>query len=149
MKVNKSIVGGGFFIVLSAAILLAIPYQIKDTSDALVNAQFLPRAVTWVMLLLSACLFVQGLINAKRGNAEKDTITIQLSDELRVGLTFLLLVVYAIVMPLIGFIISSAAVCGAILLLMKVKMWTYYAYTLAIILITFAIFKYLLNIMLP
>lgn len=149
MRWNKNMVGGGLFVALSAAILLAIPYQIKDSSDALVNAQFLPRAVAWVMLALSAALFLQGLYRARKGLGEKDTITIHLSNEVRVLLAVVLLIGYAAVMPSIGFIVSSIAVCGLILALMRVKKWTYYAYTLAIIVATYFIFRFLLNIILP
>ncbi len=150
MRINKSIVGGVFFLLLSLAIWFTIPYQIKVLNEDMINAQFLPKTITMVMLILSVLLLIQSIVKAKKnGTAEKDIITIQWSEETRVLLAFVLLVVYAIVMPMIGFLISSIVVSGLVLLLMKVKKWTYYVYTFALAVFIHVIFKYALNIQLP
>jgi len=149
MKVHKNIASSTFLVILSIVIYLLIPHQIAVETDSIINARLVPKFTIILMFLFSLILLIKSIINAKRNPSEDDKITINFKEEIRVLLLLFFLFGYVVIMPLVGFIISSLIVAILVLVMMKVKKWTYYLSTIIAVFIIYYIFTILLNIPLP
>lgn len=72
-----------------------------------------------------------------------------LRSELRAGGVFAIMVLYAILMPRIGFIISSIVASMIILFLLNARKWYFYAIMLAAVFLIYYVFKFQLYVQLP
>jgi len=69
--------------------------------------------------------------------------------ELRAIGVLVLMVIYTISMPLVGFIISSIVIGSAILFILSGKTWYYYLILIAAIFLIYYVFKFQLYVQLP
>ena len=84
-----------------------------------------------------------------KGNNKEKISKEQMKGELRAIGVLVLMVVYTISMPLVGFIISSIVIGSAILFVLSGKTWYYYLILIAAILLIYYVFKFQLYVQLP
>ena len=145
---RPSIVGPIIFIVLSIAILLLMPSQIKVQQDQIINARTFPRMLTYLMLGSSVVVLAQALLNLAR-HKPIEKLELELLSEVKAIILLALLVLYAVLMKPIGFIASSVIYAILMLYYFRVKNWKYYAIVVISAIAIGVIFRYVLNVRLP
>lgn len=148
-KINRVI--AVVFFCVGLALYLITPSQVSQisTASAKLGADFFPRFVTMLMMFGSVGLFVQTQI-AMRHNYEIEEIPEHVwSREWKVAVVLGMMIVYVIVMPLLGFIVSSVLFGCLLLRLLRSSKWWHYAVYVVSVGIIYYIFKYLLYVHLP
>jgi len=104
----RRIIEGGVLILLGGAILLLIPVEIQRISgmETKLSPSFLPSTVAILLILMGLALVIQGIL-PPRPVESKSTFTSREST-FRVLLSIVLLIVYSILFPIIGFVATSA-----------------------------------------
>jgi|SRR5690625_406191 len=128
MKVNKDVISSLIFAFLSLIVWFLIPYQIQlgEHSERIVNAQLVPKIASATIFILSIVLFIQSVLKLRKNEAKDKKVPIPIKEEIKVVIVLISLFIYALIMPIIGFILSSILICSIILLIMNVKKWKYY-----------------------
>lgn len=146
IKLRTNLISGLLGLIISAAIWFIIPAQIKvmQASTYSVDARFMPRLVSVIIALMSLVLLIQSLVLKK-----EKIVSIQVKEEMKVGLFYLMLVAYVILIPIIGFLISTLLICGGTLLFLRCKKKRYYLTTGIIVVGVYLAFIFLLNVPLP
>lgn len=149
MKIDKNITISSIFLVLSMTFWILIPYQIKvrKASAGYLDAAAIPKAIVIVMIVLSVMYLIISIINNR--NRKGSYLIVELKSEAK-ALTFIVaMVIYAIIMPYIGFVLGSIILCSIALILMKIKNIKYYMIIyVSIVLISF-VFRFYLSVSLP
>jgi uncharacterized membrane protein len=147
MKVRRNFCSGIFAMVFSVALWITIPFQIsgkKLAYTAAVGSDYLPKIV-------AVCCFVTGvlmLINSLVLKKEK-FIEINFKRELKVLGTVAVMLLFTVLSPLIGFLVSSILAMVLTLLFLKCRIWHYYLIMSLLATFVYFSFKYLLNVRLP
>lgn len=149
MKITTNIIGSVLFIGLSLFILYAIPEQILTSSSVAINAQSFPRWITILMLVGSIFLFINEIRLQIKQKSEQKAFKIELKTELRSLLFIVLIVVYALSTPKIGFLFSSIAFSILSLVFFRLTNMKYILFLVACCLLVNYIFKHLLLVQLP
>ena len=154
---KRDIGWGIFFLVIAIIVWIIVPFQIQESGRTHMGPRFFPKVISIIMASASIGLIINNLLKylrEKKGNkvvnetgekSEKGTFI----KEIRAVLVFLIMLVYAILMPLIGFIVSSLIICGIILLVLGAKKWYYYVIMTVAIFFIYYVFKYQLYVQLP
>jgi putative tricarboxylic transport membrane protein len=144
ITIKANLTTGIMFGILAVLIWCLIPSQIMTSETTEITAKSVPQLITGIMFLLSMALIVQSLAFKK----DKD-VDIYLGKEAKMLLFFLMLIVYAILLSIIGFVFSSILFCIGFLLYMKSKNWVFYAVSFAVIVLLKIIFTVVLQVPLP
>ena len=148
IKIKTNLIGGLSSILFSIALWIIIPLQIDLTRDNSsrfsINAQFLPKLAAIVICVLGIALILQSLVFKKEKIYLFDT-----HKELRPLLFCLIIIAYVILIPIIGFLVSSILMsCGGLLFL-RTKKILYYIIALVSAAVIYITFSLLLNVSLP
>ncbi len=147
LRFRENLWSGIVAIVMGLIVRIIIPYQIKIRAEKLSNAipsDYVPLLIVYLMIGLGIVLVMKSLV------LKIDSyITVDIPGELHALRYFLIIVVYVIAMPILGFLASSLLFCTGALLFMKIRKKSYYAFTLGITAFLWFSFKYLLNVPLP
>jgi hypothetical protein len=138
--------------LLGVLLILAIPSQVPhvgDTSRQVLTADSFPRFVGFLMIISSIGLFIQAQLGIKYKTETESAPDFNLKQGKGVFLIFALIIVYALVMPYLGFLISSMAFGCMFLFLMKQKKWWYYAILIIVVVLIYIVFTKWLYIFLP
>jgi putative tricarboxylic transport membrane protein len=144
ITIKANLATGIMFGIFAVIIRCLIPSQIMSNETTAITASSVPELVTIIMFLLSMILIVQSLAFKK----DKD-VEIYLGKEAKMLLCFLMLIVYAILLSIIGFVFSSMLFCIGFLLYMKSKNWVFYAVSFVVIVLLKMIFTFVLQVPLP
>lgn len=152
---KKDIVWGGILLALGAAIFVLIPGQIKNVKGSAVGPRAFPYFLAVLLMLCSAVLIIQGLGRQRKSRA--DGVSGAKTDETReswksVGFAlgiFALLVLYAFVMRIIGYVPASLVFLMGMLYLLEVRKKRLYVLMIPIVLIVYAVFRMFLHVQLP
>lgn len=147
-KIKVNIVGGAIFIILSAILWYLIPSQIPINSDGIVTSRSFPRLIVLMMFFSSLFIFVSDIIKlvSKRPVNE---VEVNLKEEGKAAVVCVLLIFYAFLLNIIGFMFSSIVYCFSMLLFFKCKNWKYYIIVAIICIAVTYIFKNILLVQLP
>jgi putative tricarboxylic transport membrane protein len=106
----RRLIEGAVLIGLGALILILIPSQIQiiPGMETETSPSFLPTVLAVLVMLLGAALIAQGFLSSKR-DAPPDLSRVVV---FRVGLSVVLLIVYTILFPRLGFVVTSGLVVG-------------------------------------
>ncbi len=148
LRLYPGIAGSILFLALSLLILLLMPSQVKIREDQNITARTFPSMMASIMLggtLLN--LTKDGLKLLRKENLP--SIELQLHTELKALILLVMLIIYALLIPLIGF--SAASVVYGILMLFyfRIRNWRYYLLVTALALTIGFLFKNLLHVRLP
>lgn len=148
ITIKKNLLSGIIAIAAGIILLVMMPYAIKskvNTVTSAIGPTYMPTLIAAVMIICGIGLVVQSLFFKK-----EETITIELNRDAYVLLYAVLLVVaYAILMPLIGFFITSIAFSICSLLIMEDKNKVHFILAIALVSLIFFGFKYGLSVKLP
>ena len=105
---TMELVVGAVLAVLSAIFFMfVIPRQIVYIPDVFPSPRTFPLVITGALFILSLALFASGWLKRKKENLQ--VFTISLNGLKMVGLTLLSMVVYVIVLPIFGYVISTVS----------------------------------------
>ena len=101
---------GTVLIGLGALILILIPSQIQiiPGMETETSPSFLPTVLSILIMLMGAGLIAQGFLSSRR-DTPPDLSRVVL---FRVGLSVILLIVYTILFPRLGFVVTSGLFVG-------------------------------------
>jgi putative tricarboxylic transport membrane protein len=107
----RRLIEGTALIGLGALILILIPSQIRNIPgmETETSPSFVPVVLAVLLMLLGAGLIIQGFTSS-RTDAPPELSRVVL---LRVGLSVVLLIVYTILFPKLGFVVTSGLFVGA------------------------------------
>ena len=146
-KIRVNLASGIFAVLFGIAFWLLIPYQIISKQRLVTNAvgsDFVPKRVAIIIIILGLSLIIQSLLLKK-----DKSVNVVLRDEGRVFVVVAIIFANILLMPKIGFLVTSIASTAIILLFLKCKKWHYYAVTAALAAVIYFSFKYGLYIRLP
>jgi putative tricarboxylic transport membrane protein len=106
----RRLIEGLVLIGLGVLILILIPSQIQNIPgmETETSPSFVPTVLAVLIMLMGAGLIVQGFMSPRR-DAPPDLSRVVV---FRVGLSVILLIVYTIVFPRLGFVVSSGLLVG-------------------------------------
>lgn len=136
------------FIALSLLILLLMPDQIKIREDQSITARTFPSMMAFIMLggaLLN--LAKDGFKLIRRGKLP--AIEVCLRTEIKALILLAFLIIYAALMPLIGFSIASLIYGILMLFYFRIRDWRYYLLITVLAMGIGFLFKNLLHVRLP
>ena len=154
---KRDIGWGVFFLLMAISIWILVPYQIPISGKTHMGPRFFPKVISLIMATMSLGLILSNYIkhskDLKEGKAEQGGKSIFnrefIQNEFRAVLVLALMVLYAVLMPLVGFIISSVVISCTILILLGARKWYYFVIMMATVFLTFYLFKYQLYVQLP
>ena len=159
-KIYKQDIGWGiFFLGFSIFIWIIVPFEISDSKHFALGPRFFPRVISIILGLVSVGFVISTLFKHKKdmsgktaaddGNRTAEKIRRIPFDEVRAVLVFACMLIYALLMPIIGFVISSILTAGIILFILGGRKWYYYGIVALSVLLIYYVFKYLLYVQLP
>ncbi len=154
---KRDIVWGAFFLALAIFVWLVVPYQIRDSGRTVMGPRFFPRVISIIMATVSIGLIISNVVKYQKAKKKQGAVEEggrrfdagALRLELRAVGVFAIMVFYAILMPRIGFIISSIVAGVIILFLLNARKWYYYVIMLAAVFLIYYVFKFQLYVQLP
>ena len=101
---------GAVLIGLGALILVLIPSQIQNIPgmETETSPSFLPALLAVLIIVMGAGLIAQGFFSSRR-DAPSDLSRVVM---FRIGLSVVLLILYTVVFPRLGFVVSSGVFVG-------------------------------------
>lgn len=143
---------GVFFIIFGAAVALIIPHQVSGMNAHWTNSpRLLPFIIAGLIVLLGACLVFSG-VNKQRRVREEDQETYSLNFEQfkMVASIVVLLSVYVILLPIIGYIPSTMLMLAVMMLVCGQKSILKIAIvSIALTLLVYYSFTYILMLKMP
>lgn len=106
----RRLIEGAVLIGLGALILVLIPSQIRNIPgmETDTSPSFLPAVLAILIMIVGAGLILQGFLSSRR-DASQDLSRVVV---LRVGLSVVLLILYTVVFPRLGFVVTSGVFVG-------------------------------------
>lgn len=156
-KAKKSILAAAILLVFIIMMLVyAIPTQISTSnilgSASTMDSRWFPTVVSVLIGLLAAFELVTNIIKLKNEKSSENADNVESADKkgmIKSLAVFALFVLYLVLFANFGFIISSILVPPVVLFILGGRKWQYYLCYFIVVAITYVIFMYALNIMLP
>lgn len=151
IKYNNELISGGIFAIVAAVVWFLIPAQIQTMEKSQINAQTIPRFAIGGLFIFAVALFIQGLLREKKTVVVDSAFfrSASFKKESRSIFFAALLIVYAVLFNVIGFILDTVILVSVILFFYHCRKWWYYAIAIATVFIVYAVFTFLLNVNLP
>lgn len=165
---NRTDIGWGiFFLFFAILVWIVVPYQIPVSArPTAMGPRFFPRVISIILGFTSAGLIISTLLkqrkelrsagprepqqeSGQKGLRERLFNRQTLKDEARAVLVLVSMTVYALLMPVIGFILSSSLTGGAVLVILGARKWYYYLILFGSVYLIFYIFRFHLYVQLP
>ena len=120
---------GVLFLIVSVALHILIPSQIRTYETSAVTAATVPTLLIRGMILCSVILLVQGILSKEKTEYTISGAIFTKENLLRLKpvIYIAMLIAYALLLPHIGFIISSLLLANGILLYFGTRKWWFYA----------------------
>lgn len=145
---NSNILASIVFILFGSATLLVLPEQVQVMETSKFNAQTFPMLVTAGMIMSSVYMLVTELYQIVRKQS-RDCIVFEWHLELNVLVYILLLILFSLAIPLVGFSIAGFAFSMASLAFFGCRRPFYYVLIVALSLLIHFVFSELLMVQLP
>lgn len=155
---KTNIVTSAFFIAFGIAVWYAVPYCIRyaDTysmGNELLTSYFMPRVLVVILVFNSGINLLINLIHYARARKNSRPMPeyagVTWAKEKHVLAFAAIMFVYAAALTHVGFLISSAVCCCALLIYVRDKKPLHYAIALAFILMMYLVFTRVLYVKLP
>ncbi len=139
------------FFLLGILLLIATPYCTPGYSSAAntLASDFFPTFTGWFTIACSVGLFIQTALDKRGGRKVEEYEARDKKKEIKVFVIFIILVLYAALSTVLGFLLASILFVCAFMAVLSVKTWWYYAISIVCVCIIFYCFRYLLYIHLP
>lgn len=150
IKLNSDMITGAIFLVVSIILYGLIPSQIKTYEKSSITAASFPTLLLRIMIVCSAILLAQGILS--KGKKEYCLSAALFRNEslkrLKPVIYIAMLLVYAVLLPRIGFIIASLLLVNGILAYFRSRTWYFYAIASANVFLAYFAFR-AINVTLP
>lgn len=143
-----SLVGPLVFLAFAVAAFILMPSQVKVQENMATTARTFPTLLLQIMIAGSVVLLVTEIVKIVR-KTTIEVVQVELLTEIKAVIILLMLVLYALAMPLIGFIASSLLFSVAMLYYFRIKKGSYYLIVVIAALTIGLVFRYLLGVRLP
>ncbi|MCK9547630.1 MAG: tripartite tricarboxylate transporter TctB family protein [Sphaerochaeta sp.] len=147
VTLRTNLLSGILAICLGAAILILIPFQIQEElflAYGQISADFIPKVVSLVMIMLGILLVFQSLILHK-----EKIISIE-AGAFKRAMTFLALTVaYGVLFRWIGFLIPSLLFTTGLLILQRSRQWVYWLICCVFPVVIWVLFNVVFLVKLP
>ncbi|MEQ9811261.1 MAG: tripartite tricarboxylate transporter TctB family protein [Azospirillaceae bacterium] len=147
----RDLVGGGTVTALAVAVLVALPFEADDTGGGIVTSASFPTWLAWALLVMGIAWTANAAGRLRRGtNAADEEPPAGWRGTLWVLAAIAAGIAYAVLLPLIGFMIASALLMAVLSLLYGGRRWTTVLLP-AVILppLVFYFFRYAMVVFLP
>ena len=148
VRFYPSLVGPVLFLLASIAGYVLMPSQVKIQEGTATTARTFPSLMLTLILVCSVVLILQEVIKIIR-RQPIEVIMLDVMTEIRAIIILALLVLYALLIPLLGFIVTSMLFGLAMLGFFRVKKWGYYLIVALSALAIGLLFQGVLNVRLP
>jgi putative tricarboxylic transport membrane protein len=147
-KFYPSLSGSALFMALSLFILIVMPSQIKIRPEEVINARTFPTILAFIMMGGAILNLLKDLYRLK---SKKKLVSSELClfTEIKALILLCFLIIYAVLIPLIGFIASSVIYGMLMLIFFRIKNWKYYLLVTLLAVIIGLLFKNVLHVRLP
>lgn len=139
VKLNSNMITGVLFLIVSVALHILIPSQIRTYETSAVTAATVPTLLIRGMILCSVILLVQGILSKEKTEYTISGAIFTKENLLRLKpvIYIAMLIAYALLLPHIGFIISSLL----LLLYFGTRKWWFYAIASANVIVAYFAFQ--------
>lgn len=146
MRLKTNLLSGIIFVIFGGILLLFIPSQIEvsDSIPFVESARVAPFFAIMVMILGGITLIFQSLV-LKRENI----IEIHFAQQKNALFIIAVILLYALLIYLIGYIIASVITVGILYFFFKLKSWLHLGMTLGIAIGIYFLFSKIFNVSLP
>lgn len=147
LRIKKNLWSGIVAVAFSAVLWFALPYCIKSKVNTLTSAvgpDYLPRLIIILMAICGVCLMIYSLVFKK-----DETVEVVLKEEARTFVFIALILAYILLMPILGFLITTLAFSCLALFFMETRKPSHYAVIAVLVVGIFVGFKYGLKVPLP
>ncbi len=147
IALKKNLTSGIIAVIFGVVLWVMLPYCIKSGVNSVTSAvgpEYIPKII---LAVTTACGI--GLIFTSIVLKKDETVDIELKSETRALIYMVLLIVYVLLLPHIGYLISSMAFAGVSLLVMQCRKASYYIFAEILVVLIFIGFKYGLSVSLP
>ena len=143
VKLNSNMVTGAIFLVISVWLLVVLPSQIKTYETGSVTAATVPTLLLRCLLVCSVVLFLQGCISKDKKEyvISGALLSREYIKKLKPAIYIGMLLAYAVLLPQIGFVISSLLLANGILLYFRTRKWWFYLIASANVLLAYYVFQ--------
>lgn len=143
VKLNSNMITGVLFLIVSVALHILIPSQIRTYETSAVTAATVPTLLIRGMILCSVILLVQGILSREKTEYTISGAIFTRENLLRLKpvIYIAMLIAYALLLPHIGFIISSLLLSNGILLYFGARKWWFYAIASANVIVAYFAFQ--------
>ena len=140
---RKLIAGGVLFLIVSVVLHILIPSQIRTLETSAVTAATVPTLLIRGMIICSVILLVQGILSKEKTEYTISGAIFTRENLLRLKpvIYIAMLIAYALLLPHIGFIISSLLLANGILLYFGTRKWWFYAIASANVIVAYFAFQ--------
>lgn len=104
----------GLIVIIIAGFFYSLTFDFPKLDNQIIGAEFMPRVYCILLLILGCLLLIQGFRNKKEENDEENTLKYSLGSMLAV-------LIYLIIIPIIGFYISTILLVFSLLVFSKVR----------------------------
>ena len=155
VKLNSNMITGVLFLIVSVALHILIPSQIRTFETSAVTAATVPTLLIRGMILCSVILLVQGILSKEKTEYTisgaiftkenllrlKPVIYIAMLIAYALLLPHIGFIISSLLLPHIGFIISSLLLANGILLYFGTRKWWFYAIASANVIVAYFAFQ--------
>lgn len=133
---------GTLFLIISIILQIKLPDEVKTYETSAVTAATMPTILIRGMMICSVILLIQGILskNKKEYRISCEVFCKENLLKLKPIIYIAILLIYAILLPHIGFIVSSLLVANGILLYFGARNWKFYVIASANVVIAYFLF---------
>ena len=147
LKLKKNLTAGMISCIVGVALWFLIPIGITMKVSTVTNAvgpDYMPKLIAITLVVMGLILVAQSVIFKK-----DEYVEIRFAQEKMVLLYLLILIAMVVAMPIIGYLPAGLIASVLFFLAFKEKNKVHYAIVLAICVIVYCLFQFLLGIPLP
>nr|WP_319473911.1 tripartite tricarboxylate transporter TctB family protein [uncultured Sphaerochaeta sp.] len=148
MRFYPSLVGPILFLLMGIAGFLIMPFQVKKQEGMATTARTFPSLLLWVIVGGAILLLLQEIAKIIRKQPIQ-VVYLDLLTEIKAVVILALLVLYALLIPVLGFIITSILFGIGMLVFFRIRKWNYYVIVTIAALSIGLLFQVVLNVRLP
>lgn len=148
VRFYPSLVGLVLFLVAGVAGFALMPSQVKIQEGTATTARTFPSLMLTLILACSVFLILQEVVKIVH-KQPIEVVMLDVMTEIRAIIILALLVLYALLIPVLGFIVTSIIFGLAMLGFFRVKKWWYYLIIALSALMIGLLFQVVLNVRLP
>ena len=148
VRFYPSLVGPVLFLIVGIVGFLLMPTQVKIQEGTATTARTFPSLMLTLILACSVLLILQEVVKIVH-KQPIEVVMLDVMTEIRAVIILVLLVLYAVLIPLLGFIVTSVLFGLGMLGFFRVKKWWYYLIVAFSALMIGLLFQVVLNVRLP